>query len=623
MPIASLALLAENEARVVCCGAKAPSSTGLKCRFGDVEVPARAEAGGEVSCCVPPLENVSEDIESSRGVPVQVLHNDEVIMEEVISLESMHLLRARKAKTAQDGFVTTPGAGAESPVVSSSTAAGGDGGGGGGMSYMSRAVAATMTGAPGRPVAEPKAETRKEAMQRQFSALRPFVIISLSYLLFTTTDGAVRMIVLLHAYRSGFSAWQVAIMFSLYETAGVVTNLAAGIHRHTYTPDTGMMGAKWGIKWTLLSGLSLQLVGISMLYGWRDGWSVPENRWKGILFMLCGVAKDLTKLGGKTVTKLVTPDEQQSRLFKLVSFITGWKNSLKGIGYFIGAACIAFNYQFALAVLLVLILAAMPWAAVGLTSQLGRARKENLTLARIFKQPYNINVLSVSRFFLFGSRDMWFEVPLPFFLRNGMYGLGWSRPLTGLFLAVWIIVYGQVQSWTPQMVLSPLKQTPANKYVAVLWNVLLVATPLFMGLMLQLSGLFQSHNVGAMTGVMVGGLGAFCLVFAVNSSIHSYLIVRYAQGDKVAMNVGFYYCANAMGRLTGTLVSGALYSYAGENVVQGFAACFWASSSVGVNVVDNLTFTNINGHAKCCSAPLRVGSSAVIISLFFLAFSPQ
>eukprot|EP00198_Chlamydomonas_reinhardtii_P012711 XP_001702048.1 predicted protein [Chlamydomonas reinhardtii] len=408
-------------------------------------------------------------------------------------------------------------------------------------------------------------------LQRKYSALKPFVIISLSYLLFTTTDGAVRMIVLLHAYKAGFSAWQVAIMFTLYELAGVVTNLAAG-----------MMGARWGIKWTLLSGLTLQLAGIGMLYGWQSSWNTPADRWKGILFvtcaqLLCGVAKDLTKLGGKTVTKLVTPDEKQSSLFKLVSFITGMKNSLKGIGYFIGAACVSFNYFFALSVLMVLILLAMPWAALGLSEQLGRARKENLTLAKIFKQPYNINVLSVSRYFLFGSRDMWFEVPLPFFLRNTVYGLGWSRPLTGLFLAVWIIVYGQVQSWTPQLVLQPLRQSPANKYVAVLWNLLLVLCPLFMGLMLQTTDIFTSRNLGGMTGVMVGGLGAFCLLFAVNSSIHSYLIVRYAQGDKVAMNVGFYYCANAMGRLTGTLVSGALYSYAGDTVVQGFAACFWAS----------------------------------------------
>ncbi|KAG2429769.1 hypothetical protein HXX76_010553 [Chlamydomonas incerta] len=553
-----------GEPRVVCCGARAPAnaSDGLRCRWGDsgVEVPARAEAGGGVSCCVPPLEGLNADVEASKGVPVQVLHNGTLLHEDTVPLETMQLLRARKgARATADGFVTTP-AGVVEPMVADSdvaaAAAAGDSAGGDASAK-----------APGFE----KSETRKEMLQRKYSALKPFVIISLSYLLFTTTDGAVRMIVLLHAYKAGFSAWQVAIMFTLYELAGVVTNLAAG-----------MMGARWGIKWTLLSGLSLQLAGIGMLYGWQDEWNTADNRWKGILFvtcaqLLCGIAKDLTKLGGKTVTKLVTPDEKQSSLFKLVSFITGMKNSLKGIGYFIGAAAVSFNYYFALSLLEVLILLAMPWAVLGLSEQLGRARKENLTLSKIFKQPYNINVLSVSRYFLFGSRDMWFEVPLPFFLRDAVYGLGWSRPLTGLFLAVWIIVYGQVQSWTPQLVLQPLRQSPANKYVAVLWNLLLVLTPLFMGLMLQATPIFTSHDLGGMTGVMVGGLGAFCLLFAVNSSIHSYLIVRYAQGDKVAMNVGFYYCANAMGRLTGTLVSGALYSYAGDTVIQGFAACFWAS----------------------------------------------
>ncbi|KAG2434394.1 hypothetical protein HYH02_012406 [Chlamydomonas schloesseri] len=561
-----------GERRVVCCGARAPANTsdGLRCRWGDsgVEVPARAEAGGEVSCCVPPLEKLNADVEASKGVPMQVLHNDTVLHEDTVPLETVQLLRARKgARPTSDGFVTTP-AGVVEPMVaggsSAALAAAADADG------VSEGKAAGGDG-DAKAAGGEKSETRKEMLQRKYSALKPFVIISLSYLLFTTTDGAVRMIVLLHAYKAGFSAWQVAIMFTLYELAGVVTNLAAG-----------MMGARWGIKWTLLSGLALQLAGIGMLYGWQDSWNTADNRWKGILFvtcaqLLCGIAKDLTKLGGKTVTKLVTPDEKQSSLFKLVSFITGMKNSLKGIGYFIGAAAVSFNYFFALSLLEVMILAAMPWAVLGLSTQLGRARKENLTLSKIFKQPYNINVLSVSRYFLFGSRDMWFEVPLPFFLRNTVYGLGWSRPLTGLFLAVWIIVYGQVQSWTPQLVLQPLRQSPANKYVAVLWNLLLVLTPLFMGLMLQTTDIFTGHHKGGMTAVMVGGLGAFCLLFAVNSSIHSYLIVRYAQGDKVAMNVGFYYCANAMGRLTGTLVSGALYSYAGDTVVQGFAACFWAS----------------------------------------------
>ncbi|KAG2496544.1 hypothetical protein HYH03_005367 [Edaphochlamys debaryana] len=561
MFIAALAS-ATGEPRVSCC-AKVPASSApneLTCRWGEVEVPARVEAGGEVSCCVPSIERLNVDLESSAGVPVKVLHKDEILMEETLPMETVQLLRSRKGKSTSDGFVLGADAAGESAAEAAGAAAAAAGAA---EAPVQQDMAA---GADGGAVVT-RAETRKEAMARKYSALRPFVIISLSYLLFTTTDGAVRMIVLLHAYKSGFTAWQVAIMFTLYELAGVVTNLAAG-----------MMGARWGIKWTLLSGLCLQLVGIGVLFGWSDDWSAPGQQWKAILFvtlaqMLCGIAKDLTKLGGK----LVTPDEKQSSLFKLVSFITGMKNSLKGIGYFIGAAAVSFNYFFALGLLELLILLAIPWAAVGLSTQLGRARKENLTLRKIFEQPYNINVLSISRYFLFGSRDMWFEVPLPFFLRNTVYGLGWSRPITGLFLAVWIIVYGQLQSWTPQLVLSPLKQAPANKYVAVLWNIVLVFTPLFMGIMLQATDIFTGHHLPGMTAVMVGGLGAFCLVFAVNSSVHSYLIVKYAHGDKVAMNVGFYYCANAMGRLTGTLVSGALYSYAGDTVIQGFAACFWAS----------------------------------------------
>ncbi|PNH11053.1 hypothetical protein TSOC_002123 [Tetrabaena socialis] len=428
--LAPLALEAErdrSEDRVVCCGTRAPSSSGLTCRWGDVEVPARAEKGGEVSCCVPPAELLKADPEAT-GVPIKVMHHNSVIMEDTLSMETVQLLRSRKPKALQDGFVAAPGGGAEPAVLSAADVV---------ANADSAAEAPEQQQQPGRE-GEVKAETRREAMQRQYSALRPFVIISLSYLLFTTTDGAVRMIVLLHAYTSGFSAWQVAI--------AVPDVSSRPPHAHTDRPR-------------LSPRLDLRF-------------PPPPCR---------------------------TPTAPAH-----------------------------------------------------------------------------------ASYFLFGSRDMWFEVPLPFFLRNVAYGLGWSRPLTGLFLAVWIIVYGQVQSWTPQLVLSPLKQAPANKYVAVLWNALLVVTPLFMGCMLQFSDIFTGHHIGGMTAVMVGGLGAFCLVFAVNSSIHSYLIVRYAEGDKVAMNVGFYYCANAMGRLTGTLVSGALYSYAGDTVVQGFAACFWASLGFAV-----------------------------------------
>lgn len=182
----------------------------------------------------------------------------------------------------------------------------------------------------------PKHQSFMEAASSK--ALRPFVIISSSYLLFTITDGAIRMIVLLHAYTKSFSALEVAIMFTLYELAGVVTNLAAGV-----------MGARWGIKFTLICGLSLQLVSYALLFGWQDDWSKTE----AIIYvtfaqMFAGVAKDLTKLGGKTVTKLVTPDEQDTKLFKLVSLITGWKNSLKGVGYFLGSALLTVSYELAL-----------------------------------------------------------------------------------------------------------------------------------------------------------------------------------------------------------------------------------------------------------------------------------
>eukprot|EP00586_Coscinodiscus_wailesii_P019282 CAMPEP_0172497588 /NCGR_PEP_ID=MMETSP1066-20121228/101884_1 /TAXON_ID=671091 /ORGANISM="Coscinodiscus wailesii, Strain CCMP2513" /LENGTH=378 /DNA_ID=CAMNT_0013270447 /DNA_START=55 /DNA_END=1187 /DNA_ORIENTATION=- len=241
------------------------------------------------------------------------------------------------------------------------------------------------------------------------SALRPFVIISSSYLLFTITDGAIRMIVLLHAYNKGFSAMQVAIMFTLYELAGAFTNLAAG-----------MMGARWGIKLTLICGLTLQLLSYGLLFGWRDDWTQRQAMvYVTIAQMFAGIAKDLTKLGGKTVTKLVTPEEQNTKLFRLVSLITGLKNSLKGVGYFLGSILIQVNYNLALGFMMGLVVLAMPWAVMGLDNNLGTAKKKNATWREIFVMDnFNLNVLSLARFFLFASRDFWFEVPLPFYLRS-------------------------------------------------------------------------------------------------------------------------------------------------------------------------------------------------------------
>jgi len=408
---------------------------------------------------------------------------------------------------------------------------------------------------------------------KEQGALYPFVIISIAYLLFTVTDGAVRMIVLLHAYNKGFSAMDVAIMFSFYELAGVVTNVMAG-----------MVGARWGIKTTLLIGLSIQLVAFGMLFGWQNDWTKLE----AIIYVtvsqtMSGIAKDLTKLGGKTVTKLVTPEGKNSSLFKLVSFITGFKNSLKGVGYFIGAALVSVNYYLSLGVLCGFILAAYPFALFGLTNKLGRARKENVKFSQLFQNKYNINVLSLSRVFLFGSRDLWFEVPLPFFLRDPASGIGWSRTLTGAFLAIFIIVYGQVQSWTPQLILKPLRQSPPDKYAAFWWcGSLAIPTAILAGLLLGSDIFGPTAASGSAISSLTILLYSFCVFFAINSSIHSYLIVRYADGDKVAMQVGVYYASNALGRLSGTILSGVLYTYVGSTVVDGFGACLVASCLVSL-----------------------------------------
>ena len=447
----------------------------------------------------------------------------------------------------------------------------------GAVECMPAAVSASITfsvsAAAGPPPSGAPLALGDGVLAPSVTGMRAFAVMSTCYLLFTLTDGALRMVVLFHAFSLGFGAWEVALMFALYELAGVATNLLAGV-----------AGARWGVRSTLLAGLWLQLAGIVMLGGFEIPWAEPQAKWKALAWVavangIGGVAKDLVKLGGKTVARLVTPEEKQSRLFAIVAWITGAKNSMKGVGYFIGAASLGLSLGFALGLNAALICVALPIAAWGLRADVGRARSRNLTLRAILSPAPNIRRLSLARAFLFGSRDLWFEVALPFCLRDGATGLGWSRPAAGAALAAFIIAYGQVQSATPRALLRPLRQEPANKLVQVLWNSVLTAVALALTLAFTASGVFASRRLADMTSLLCALLAAFCVAFAVNSAIHSYLIVRYAAGDKVAADVGFYYMSNAAGRFAGTLISGALYEWsAGSDKATAMGWCFLAST---------------------------------------------
>ncbi|KAJ3050360.1 hypothetical protein HK097_008682 [Rhizophlyctis rosea] len=354
-------------------------------------------------------------------------------------------------------------------------------------------------------------------------------------------------------------------MFTSYEALGVVTNLFGG-----------MMGAKWGLRSCIIAGLICQLLGISLLFVLlkAETWTKPAVIGYVVFAQaFAGVAKDLVKLAGKSVTKLVAKDDDgaNSPLFKLVAWVTGAKNSVKGLGFFLGALFLNFTGLWpSLLVLVILCLFVLP-PCYCLPPTLGVSKSnKTLTLREIFDKGFSINMLSLARVFLFGSRDLWFEVVLPIYLR-AMFG--WSFTASGSFMAVWIILYGAVQTATPQYILKPLRCYPVKKgNILVPWTVTLfiviVALAAYQTAVRNVA--FGDGSAGMLAGLIVG-LAIFAFFFAVNSSIHSYLIVAYAGKDRVAINVGFYYCANAIGRLVGTLMSGWLFQY------YGLWTCLWTS----------------------------------------------
>ncbi len=384
------------------------------------------------------------------------------------------------------------------------------------------------------------------ALQCLAPEIRQYLVVTGNYWAFTLTDGALRMLVVLHFHALGYSPLQIAALFLFYEIFGVVTNLIGGY-----------LGARLGLNRTMNLGLALQVAALLMLTVPASWLTVP---WVMGAQALSGIAKDLNKMSAKSSIKLLVPDSQQGTLYKWVAILTGSKNALKGVGFFLGGALLTL-LGFAGAVLSMAAVLALVWLAslVLLKKDLGKA-KAKPKFRDILSKSRAINVLSAARLFLFGARDVWFVVALPVYL-SAVFG--WDFWMVGGFLACWIIGYGIVQSVAPAITGKRSGKVPDGR-AACLWAASLAALPAAIAIGLATAASPQW--------VLIGGLMLFGVLFAVNSSLHSYLIVSYAKEDGVSLDVGFYYMSNALGRLVGTLLSGWVFQ------AYGLQACLWVSS---------------------------------------------
>lgn len=370
-------------------------------------------------------------------------------------------------------------------------------------------------------------------LARLSADVRQYALITANYWAFTLTDGALRMLVVLHFHQLGYSPLQIAMLFLFYEVFGVVTNLVGG-----------WLGARIGLNRTMNIGLAMQVLALSMLLVPAAWLTVP---WVMSAQALSGIAKDLNKMSAKSSIKLLVPGSQQGTLYRWVAALTGSKNALKGVGFFLGGALLTtVGFPAAVAAMAGVLLLVWLSSMALLTRDLGKA-KAKPKFRDIFSKSRAINLLSAARMFLFGARDVWFVVALPVFLAST---LGWDFWQVGGFLAAWIIGYGLVQSFAPSITGRRARRIPDGRS-ATGWAVVLATVPAAMAVLL-------AQGVQA-AGVLVVGLTVFGVFFALNSALHSYLIVSYADEDGVSLDVGFYYMANAMGRLLGTVLSGWVF----------------------------------------------------------------
>jgi len=379
-----------------------------------------------------------------------------------------------------------------------------------------------------------------------------YAVVTAAYWGFTVTDGALRMLVLLHFHALGYKPLDLAFLFLLYEAMGVVTNFFGG-----------WIGARFGLRSTLFAGLFIQIAALLMLAALPEGLALSLSvAYVMAAQALSGIAKDLTKMSSKSAVKLVVPDGSHGLLFKWVALLTGSKNALKGVGFFVGGYLlyrIGFGGALvAMASALTVILIA---AILYLKSDLGKA-KSKIRGKELFSKSREINFLSVARIFLFASRDVWFVVGVPLFLAEVA---GWNFDEIGSFMALWVIGYGIVQAFVPKL-LRRTRGSESAAMAAKLWGGVLALAPALIGFGISDYGsqiLMQAFGGFDSAAFLVRGLILFGVIFAVNSALHSYLIVAYSDADKVSLNVGFYYMANAVGRLAGTLLSGLVYQYYG------------------------------------------------------------
>jgi predicted MFS family arabinose efflux permease len=375
--------------------------------------------------------------------------------------------------------------------------------------------------------------------------LRNYLTITAGYWAFTLTDGAIRMLVVLFFHQLGYSPLDVAMLFIFYEFFGIVTNLVGG-----------WMAARLGLNVTMHIGMSLQILALLLL-------TVPTE-WLSVIYVmlaqaLSGIAKDLNKMSAKASVKTLVANNADKQLFKWVAFLTGSKNALKGAGFFLGALLLQLaGFQLALLLLSGGLFIVFILTLILLPKAVGKA-KNKPKFTQIFSNIAAINWLSAARFFLFGARDIWFVVALPVFLYEK---LQWQVAEIGAFIALWIIVYGVVQASTPALLRGHHPTGRSAQFLAYGLAVIPASIAL---------ALLQGFNP---TLVIIIGLFVFGFIFAINSAVHSYLILAYSDNDKVALNVGFYYMANAGGRLTGTVLSGVIYQWYGLIACLGISASF-------------------------------------------------